>query len=118
MAAGTYNISIEQGTTYQLDIVWKDSLATPIDVTGYTSRMQMRTTKADSNVLCELTTENGRIVMGTTDGKNTLNLRSEVTAGFSFVSALYDLEVISPAATPVVTRLLQGTITVDPEVTR
>lgn len=116
MAAGTYNFTIEQGTSFTKDIVWKDSNGTPIDVTGYTARMQVRASVAAPEVLLELTTEDDNIVMGTTDGKITLVLTDVETAALVWVSGVYDLEVES--TTGVVTRLLKGTITVDPEVTR
>jgi hypothetical protein len=42
MAAGKYNIVIEQGTTYQVEIQYKDSNSLPIDLSGYNGRMQIR----------------------------------------------------------------------------
>ena len=39
MAAGKYNIVIEQGATYQVEIQYKDSNNLPIDLSGYNGRM-------------------------------------------------------------------------------
>lgn len=116
MAAGTYNFTIEQGTTFSREIVWKDDQDNPIDVTGYTARMQIRSSVADATVLLELTSENGRITVGTTDGKFTLSITDADTTAITWASGVYDLEVIDGSSD--VTRLLKGTITVDKEVTR
>jgi hypothetical protein len=36
MAAGKYNFIIEQGTTFTLELQYKDSNSVPVDLTGYT----------------------------------------------------------------------------------
>ena len=42
MAAGLYDITIEQGATFQMNLTWKDSTGSPVNITGYTARMQVR----------------------------------------------------------------------------
>ena len=39
MSAGRYSFTIEQGTTFQLELIYKDSNQTPINLTGYSGRM-------------------------------------------------------------------------------
>lgn len=114
MAAGNYNFKIEQGSTFVEVLTWRVG-QTPVDLTGFTAKMQLRN-DINSGVLLELTTENGRIALGGTAGTITINLPAADTALLTFEKAVYDLQLISPDN--VVTRLLKGHVTIDPEVTR
>jgi hypothetical protein len=116
MAAATYNFEIEQGTTLTKIFVWKTNLSNPINITGYTSRMQIRSSVKSTDLLLELNTENNRIILGGTAGTVTLALTATTTAAITWVKGVYDLELVSPGG--VVTRLLQGEILVSKEVTR
>ena len=42
MAAGIYNFKIEQGATTDFELVYKDSDGNPIDLSGYSARMDLR----------------------------------------------------------------------------
>ena len=42
MAAGIYDIIIEQGATFTLSATWKDSAGAAINLTSYSARMQVR----------------------------------------------------------------------------
>lgn len=119
MAAGPLDLLIEQGATFTWPMVWKDDAGVPINLTGYTARMHVRFTLAAPVTLLELTTLNGRITLGTTGGQITLSLTATETAALLDWPAnkgVYDLEMVSSGGQ--VTRLLKGTITLDPEVTR
>jgi len=116
MSAGFYNIYIEQGATYYQPLVWKDSAGTAINVTNYTARMQIRRSITSTDVIIALTTENGRITVGNSNGTITLSITATDTAALSTFCGVYDLEVVSP--TGVVTRLLEGGVEVSREVTR
>lgn len=101
----------------------------PVDITGFSARLQIRTDKADEGgvVLVELTTvidvdDNG-IYLGTTNGEIRLIIQPGITEGFSFDPSPYDLELISPVNPPVypdgiVTRVLEGSFKIKEEVTR
>jgi len=39
MAAGKYSFTIEQGSTVDFEITYKDSNGNPVDLTGYQARM-------------------------------------------------------------------------------
>jgi hypothetical protein len=116
MSAGIYDIYIEQGATYNQPLVWKDSSGTAVNVTGYTARMQIRKTVDATTIILTLTTENGRITVGGSNGLITLLVSAADTAALTTFCGVYDLEVISPAG--VVTRLLEGQVEVSKEVTR
>ena len=116
MKPGQYDLDIWQGQTFTQEIVWKDSIGTPVDLTNYTARMQVRKKVKSSTTEIELTTANGRISLGTTNGTITLTISATDTASLDFTCAVYDLELESQ--TSVVTRVLEGSVTLHPEVTR
>lgn len=116
MAAAQYDFEIEQGATAIWPFVWKDSTGAPVNLTGYTARMQVRQSTSATDVLLSATTENGKLLIDPLLGKTTLGLSATETAALAWRKGKYDLELVSPAG--VVTRLLYGVITVSPEVTR
>jgi hypothetical protein len=87
----------------------------PVNLTGYTARMNIRSTVDATTILQSLTTENGGIVLGGVAGTVDLLITATETALFTFRNAVYDLELISGT---VVTRLLSGNVTLSKEVTR
>lgn len=117
MALGnTFNITINQGATFELTITWKDSAGTAINLTGYTARMQVRETYSSSSTVVSLTNGSG-ITLGGAAGTIAIVISATTTAALTApFSGVYDLEIVSPAG--VVTRLIQGTATVSAEVTR
>jgi len=116
MTAGTYNLTIEQGSTLNLAMTWNDSSGAAINLTGYTARMQVRPAVESNVTLLSLTTENGRIALGGAAGTITLTVSATDTAALAATTGVYDLELVSSGGT--VTRLLQGTVTISKEVTR
>lgn len=116
MSAGKYDFYIEQGATFYQPIVWKDENDDPVDLTGYTARMQIRKTVKSTDPLISLTTTNGRITLGGAQGTVTLEIAAEDTADFTTFCGVYDLEVEASDGT--VTRLLEGQVEISREVTR
>lgn len=115
MIAGVYKIVCDQGATFERLMTIKDHSANPINLTGYTARMQVRPEIESSDVLVELTTENGRLVMGGVAGTIAMNLGPAVTATIDR-DGFYDLEIISNGGA--VHRVLRGRFVVNLEVTR
>ena len=119
MPAAIYDFEIEQGTTLNKQMVWKDSTGAPVDLSGYTARMQMRPSVSSDTVLLNLTTENGGITLGGTAGTIDLYVGATATAAITWEGGVFDLEIIHPGALPDdVTRIAQGAVSVSPEVTR
>jgi hypothetical protein len=116
MTAGTYDITIEQGATYSQVFTWKDANRASINLTGYTARMQARESVDTASTFIALTTENSGIALGGAAGTITLAMTAAATSSLTVFSGFYDLELISGSG--IVTRLLQGSLTVSPEVTR
>jgi hypothetical protein len=115
MTAGTYLITAEQGATFTRVLTWRDSANVPVNLTGYTARMQGRTDYFAPTTALTLTTENSRIVLGGSLGTVTLSVPATDMAAISAGNYVYDLELINGAT---VTRLVQGTFTVNAEVTK
>lgn len=114
--AEEYDITIEQGATFQLQITWKDRDDIAIDLTGFTARMQIRRRVGADEVLVEATTENGYIALGGATGTVEISIPADVTEALNFKRGVYDLELESSGG--IVTRLIQGCVYVSREVTR
>jgi hypothetical protein len=115
MAATTYDILIEQGATFSQLVTYKDN-GVAVNLTGYTARMQVRSTLESATTVVELTTANGRIALGGAAGTISLTISATDTAGLTAGRGVYDLELVSGSG--IVTRLLQGVCTISRNVTR
>jgi len=111
-------LKIDQGATFQKVVTWKSGKpGTPVDLTGCTARAQIRATVTSPDVLYAMTTApDGGITLGGTAGTITIDIDEPTTAGFTWKTAVYDLEIVF--ANGKVRRLLQGGVSVSPEVTR
>jgi hypothetical protein len=105
MTPGRYNMKVYQGSTFSLAPQWKID-GTYVTVTGYTAVLTVKNSPSSETSIVVLSTDNGRITVGTTDGKFTLNLSAATTTGLAAGNYVYDLQVTSPGG--VVTRLLEG----------
>ena len=112
MAAGKYNFTLEQGATFSREITVQDS-GSPMNLTGHTPRMQMRSTHDSSTIALTFT---AAIANPATNGKINLGATATATAAVEEGIYVYDLEIESGSSG--VTRLLEGQVTVTPEVTR
>jgi len=123
MAAGIYNFTIEQGSTLVKQFTYKDTAGTVVNLDGYAVRMQIRDTIGASTFISSFTTASneGLVVMKTVSSSNSgtiqLTIKASQTKDYSFDTAVYDIE-IEHTGSQTVTRLLQGTIKLSPEVTR
>ena len=129
MSAGRYSFTIEQGTTFQLELIYKDSNQTPINLTGYSGRMQIRPT-VDSNTVY-LTLSSSLNADGTglnfsgssgtnppTSGSIGIYIASCTSSLLNFTNAYYDLEIYSGSNCPYTVRLIEGQVQLSKEVTR
>ena len=96
MLAAKLNLTIKQGATFRKRLAWRSSNKKPINLTGYTAKMQARSAYGDPQTLFELSTENGGIALGGTAGTVELYVSDETTATFSFDRAVYDLFLYAP----------------------
>jgi len=90
----------------------------PSDITGFTARMQIRPDKTSTEVIHELTDGGGGITFDLASAAVLLEIEAADTTLFDFRTAVYDLEVIGPTPDFHVTRLVEGEVSLDTEVTR
>jgi len=108
MAAIT-NLLIEQGANFSSTI----TLFNDDNLTGYTAAGQIRKSYSSSSASATFTIS---FSADRSEGQITLSLTSTQTAAVEEGRYVYDIEVTSSDS--VVTRVLQGTVTVSPNVTR
>lgn len=105
------DLTINQGSTFEEVFVVKDSITKAVrDLSGYTARMQARLTVENPTPLFD--------IIPTIDGPNgkvTVIIPKATTAAYSWRSARYDLEIDNGIKAE---RILEGFISVSPEVTR
>jgi hypothetical protein len=112
---GRYNYRLTQGDTFQNTPVWKIN-SVPVNITGYTARMQIRRSISSTDKLIELSTENGRITVDGVNGMFTLYISPADTAALPSGTWVYDFETFAPNGTT--TTLLEGAFVIDPQVSR
>lgn len=110
-------LTILRGATFRKHWTWKPG-GVPMDFTGCKARMQVRAKIDSADVLLELTTENGGIVLGAKPGAIDLYLGATVTAAIAWESGVFDLEIQYAAGPDEVDRLIYGSVIVSREVTR
>lgn len=122
MAAGKYAMLIEQGATLDLELLYKDSTNTPIDVRSLTGKLQIKSDYADNSPTTYLTLTNpvvnGTGIDFTTSGSaGIIGIKASATntSTLTFDTAVYDFEITDTNGT--VTRLLQGTVQLSKQVT-
>lgn len=111
--AQTYDISVDAGSKFQVVFEWKDSSGVAIDMTGYSARMHIRSDIDQQSPDIALSTESG-ITITEQSGEILVELTPSQTK--TVKNGYYDLEIVSPSGA--VTRLVQGALTVQLEVTR
>ena len=111
----TLDLCIPAGATFSRVIRYKAD-GSNVNLTGFTARAQIRPSAASATTTLSLTTENTRITLGGTAGTITLNISATDTAALTAGRYVYDLELVSAGG--IVTRLLQGVVTVSANVTR
>lgn len=87
----------------------------PVDLTGYTARMQIRPTIESGIVISSLTTENSKLEINSQLNTITILIPALETTGFTFQTAVYSLELIKNSE---VIPFCNGNISLIKEVTR
>lgn len=103
------NIVVDQGATFSIDITLQDDNGDPINLTGFTGRSQLRKHYTSSN--SQAFTVSLNVALGLVTLSLTANQTSNIVAG----RYVYDVEV---ASSEQVLRIIEGIVTVTPEVTR
>ncbi|MFM7796143.1 MAG: hypothetical protein ACKO7N_05200 [Candidatus Nitrosotenuis sp.] len=116
MSAGKYDFSIEQGSSFTLSLVYKDSNGNPVDLTGWCARLVWKSNAGVETFSTETVNPVYRFDIDEPNGKLILQFPASVTNEFNFSTAKYDLELQSDddlynGGGKYTTRILYGTIT-------
>ena len=104
------NLILEQGATFSVTIGYNDASGSPVDLSGYTTRSQMR--KSYYSTTATTLTAN---ISDASNGEINLSLTATETANVKAGRYLYDVEIVTGNT---VTRVVEGIVTVMPEITR
>ena len=104
------NLVIDQGSTFSTDLTLTDENGDVMALNGYTANSQIRkwytSTTPAATFATSINVESGQI---------TLNLTSNQTSNLVAGRYVYDVELVSNSD---VSRIVEGIITVTPQVTR
>ena len=107
--ASINNIIIDQGTTFTLSVILTNDDNTPKDLTNYTIASQIRKSYY-TNTFTAFTTSKVNLT-----GEITISLSAAETSALKAGRYVYDIEIEDPSET---VRVIEGIVTVTPEVTR
>jgi len=107
--ASINNIIIDQGTTFTLSVILTNDDNTPKDLTNYTIASQIRKSYY-TNTFTAFTTSKVNLT-----GEITISLTAAETSALKAGRYVYDIEIEDPSET---VRVIEGIVTVTPEVTR
>ena len=113
--AAIANLIIDQGANFSSDVTVKDANANAFNLTGYTARAKMAKGYASTRTRTTITST---IATDATSGVVALSLTSAQTSTLDAPERyVYDVEIFTNSDA-VVKRIIQGTATINPEVTR
>ena len=126
MSAATYNLFIDQGSDFAVDLVIKES-GSAMDLSNYSGRGQLRSSHTSTDIAgyfkvtvtnssggaLKVELPNGTWTDSSVSPAASRNGSKDIAAG----QYVYDIEIFTNADA-VVKRIMQGTATINPEVTR
>ena len=110
MAAVVY-LDIDQGSDFTTEITLENDNDTPMNLTGFSVYSQFRKSYGASTAysfVCAIT--------NAATGKITLSLSGTTSSTIKPGRYLYDVEIVAPGGAK--TRVVEGIITLNPEITR
>jgi len=108
--AVTSNLVIDQGSDFSVVLRYLDDAGTPVNLTDHQARAKMRRSYYSANATTISTN-----ISDAANGNVTLSLIANVTANLKVGRHVYDVEIVQNT-TYTVTRIVEGIITVMPEV--
>ena len=110
--AAIANLSVDQGATFTSDVTVKDANGNPFDLSGYTAQAKLAKGYNSVNTRVSFTTT---VAADATTGIVSLQLSKTQTEALDDTRYVYDLE-ITQTSSGNVTRVIEGIITVRPQV--
>jgi hypothetical protein len=120
IASQTVQVDFEEylGDTLEITFNWKGADDQPVNLTGWSAILQVKTEKLDDVAIIERSTADGSLVLS--DGTEEFNIETELTpaetTGLGLGKKVYDLQLTSPAGK--VNTLVIGSITITQDTTR
>lgn len=115
-----YDLTVLQGESFDLTLLFKDSTGAVQDLTGYNARMQARVKITDAEFVFEWSTAGGELVVDGPAGTVTFAVDDTPINALSTDNKQhswpYDLFLIQPNGEPV--KVLMGHVLLIPRVTR
>jgi hypothetical protein len=111
--ANSYDITIEQGSSFNLNLTAKDSSGTPLNLSGYEATGQIRYGYGSTGVLLPL---NATVDNSYVSGIINLSLTPTQTSSLPVTKAVYDIEVY--ASNGFTFKAIRGYAEILPEVSR
>ena len=112
MAAGKYDIVIDQGSDFAIEVQIQQNSAN-VNLSTHSARAQLRPTPTSSTKTADFTCS----ITNASQGKIKMSLGNSATANIANGKYYYDLELVNSSDSSV-TRLIDGVARVTPEVTR
>ncbi|NBP55062.1 hypothetical protein EBU71_00690 [bacterium] len=112
MPAGYQDLFLEQGTTFTSTIVLDDIDGEPLDLTDITAKGQIRRSYYSANTTAEFIIT----IPSPTEGAVVLSLSANTTSNIAAGRYVYDVAIKDTSNT--ITRILEGTVSVLPQVTK
>ena len=125
MLQNKYDLQMQQGATFQLQLYVTDSNTNPIDLSTYSSNLEIRKCYGSNTVVESLSTANSEIVLGTNTGIYELTLPASRTANINVCLSdnippntryVYDMNL--QTNTGIVTKIIWGFVDVYGQVSR
>lgn len=108
--ASKANLVIDQGSTFSSDLTLTDENGDPLALAGYTANSQIRRWYSSTNASATFTAS-----INTSSAVITLTLTANQTSNLVAGRYVYDVEITDGAE---VSRIVEGIVTVTPQVTR
>jgi hypothetical protein len=107
----TYDMDIHQGTTFTRTLTIEEPAGTPVDITTYTFKAEIKKNKTDSTALDEFTIT----LSDPTNGILTMSLTDTETSALPAIIGFYDLIMTDGSSAK--SRILEGRVTITQQVT-
>jgi hypothetical protein len=104
------NLVVDQGATFETVLTLTQDNGDLIDLTGYSGTAQLRKHYTSSN------STSFTVTLGGANGTVTLGMSANTTANVVAGRYVYDVELVDSGN--IATRLIEGIVTVTPQVTR
>jgi hypothetical protein len=112
--SGTYTFCIRPGTDWTQTLTWTSG-GTPVDLTGWSAHMQIRSDPG-GELYADISTAAGGITLGGDAGTITLTIANAVTGAWTWDNAYYDLLMTDTSGN--ISCLLSGQVIANPGITQ